>query len=156
MISVLMPWRVRPFQVHAQQHGGPVLGFGAARARLNVEKRVVRVHLAGKHALELEPLHFGGQRRDVGLDLFGGPQVGLLGRQLQQISPASRKPLVSSIQAADHLLEFGALLAEFLRALGVVPDSGLFEFARYFLQPLVLVIVIKDTSSRSRCVPRDL
>jgi len=43
-----------------------------------------------------------------------------------------------------------------LRALGVVPDAGLLELASYFLKALVLVIVIKDTSSRSRCVPRDL
>jgi len=60
------------------------------------------------------------------------------------------------VQAADHLLEFCALLAQLLRAIGVVPDSRLFEFARYFLKPFVLVVVIKDTSSRNQCVPRDL
>jgi hypothetical protein len=37
------------------------------------------------------------------------------------------------IQADDDLLEFGALLAQVLRALGVVPDARLFQFARYFL-----------------------
>jgi hypothetical protein len=54
------------------------------------------------------------------------------------------------------LLEPGALLAEFLRTLGVVPDSGLLELALYFLQTFVLVVVIKDTPSKSRCAPRDL
>jgi hypothetical protein len=54
------------------------------------------------------------------------------------------------------LLELGALLAELLRTIGVVPDAGLFELANYFLQPLVLVVVIKDTSSKSRYAPRDL
>jgi len=54
------------------------------------------------------------------------------------------------------LFEFSALPAEFLGALRVVPDSGLFEFAVYFLQALVLIVVIKDTSSKSRCAPRDL
>jgi len=54
------------------------------------------------------------------------------------------------------LLELGALLAEFLRALGVIPDAGLFELALYFLQTFVFVVVIKDTSSKSRCAPRDL
>jgi hypothetical protein len=54
------------------------------------------------------------------------------------------------------LLEFGALLAEFLRAVRVAPNAGLFELALYFLQALTLVIVIKDTSSKSRRAPRVL
>ena len=37
------------------------------------------------------------------------------------------------IQADDDLLEFGALLAQFLRALRVVPDARLLEFPGYFL-----------------------
>jgi hypothetical protein len=60
------------------------------------------------------------------------------------------------IETVDHFLELGALLAELLRALRVVPDTGLLELAGYFLQAFALVVVIKDTSSRSRCVPRDL
>jgi hypothetical protein len=60
------------------------------------------------------------------------------------------------IQAVDGFLELGTLPAEFLRAFRVVPNSRLFELANYFLQPLVLVVVIKDTSSRNRCAPRDL
>jgi hypothetical protein len=54
------------------------------------------------------------------------------------------------------LLEFGALLPELLRAIRVVPDTGLLELALYLLQTLMLVVVIKDTSSKSRCAPRDL
>jgi hypothetical protein len=54
------------------------------------------------------------------------------------------------------LLEFGALPTQFLRALGVAPNAGLLELALYFLQALLLVVVIKDTSSKSRCAPRDL
>jgi hypothetical protein len=54
------------------------------------------------------------------------------------------------------VFQLGALLAELLGAIRVVPDAGLFELAGYFLQTLVLVVVIKDTSSKSRCAPRDL
>ena len=78
-----------------------------------------------------------------------------LGGQLQNlagIAQAERQP----VQTGDDLLEFRALPAQFLRALGVVPDSGLLEFAGYFLQALALVVVIKDTSSKSRYAPRDL
>jgi hypothetical protein len=60
------------------------------------------------------------------------------------------------IQAADDLLEFCTLLPQFLSAIGVVPDPRLLEFARYLLKSFVLVVVIKDTSSRNRRVPRDL
>jgi hypothetical protein len=49
-----------------------------------------------------------------------------------------------------------AFFAQFLGAFRIIPDTGLFELALYFLQPLVLVVVIKDTSSKSRCAPRDL
>jgi hypothetical protein len=60
------------------------------------------------------------------------------------------------IQADHDLLEFGAFLAQFLRALRVVPDARLLEFPGYFLQTLIFIVVIKDTSSRNRRVPRDL
>ena len=83
------------------------------------------------------------------------PASRLLGRQFQQlagIAQAARQ----AIQTVDDLLEFRAFLAELLGAIRVVPDAGLLELASYFLQPLVLVVVIKDTSSRSRCAPRDL
>jgi len=54
------------------------------------------------------------------------------------------------------LFELGAFLAELLRALGIVPDPGLLQLALYFLQTFVFVVVIKDTSSKSRCALRDL
>jgi hypothetical protein len=37
------------------------------------------------------------------------------------------------VQADHNLLEFGAFLAQFLRAFRVVPDARLLEFAGYFL-----------------------
>ena len=156
MISVLMPCAVGPLQVHAQQHRGPILRLGAAGAGLDIEKGIVRVHLARKHALKLEPFDFGGRaarhpprspRRPVISDSSAARSISSRG-----IAQAA----LEVIQAADDLFEFGALLAEFLRALRVVPNARLLEFAGYFLQALVLVVVIKDTSSRNRCVPRDL
>jgi hypothetical protein len=54
------------------------------------------------------------------------------------------------------MFQLGAFLAELLSPIRVIPDAWLLELAGYFLQALVLVVVIKDTSSRSRCAPRDL
>jgi hypothetical protein len=61
-----------------------------------------------------------------------------------------------TVEAPHHLFELGTLASEFLGPVRVVPDAGLFELAGYFLKAFVLVVVIKDTSSRSRCAPRDL
>jgi hypothetical protein len=56
----------------------------------------------------------------------------------------------------DDFLELRAFLTELLRPLRILPDIGLLELAGDFLQALVLVVVIKDTSSRTACAPRDL
>jgi len=54
------------------------------------------------------------------------------------------------------LFQLRAVLAELLRAVRVIPDIRLFEFASYFLEAFALIVVIKDTSSKNRCAPRDL
>ena len=43
-----------PSQIHAQEHFGPVLGFGTPRSSLNVEESVGGIHFTCKHASELE------------------------------------------------------------------------------------------------------
>ena len=115
----------------------------------------MRVHLAGKHALELELFDLEAQAIDVCLDVGGRLHVRFVRDQIEEFRRVAQGAL-EAIQPADHLLELGALLAEFLRAVRVAPNAGLFELALYLLQPLMLVIVIKDTSSKSRCAPRDL
>jgi hypothetical protein len=56
----------------------------------------------------------------------------------------------------DDFLELRALLAELLRPLRILPDIRLLELPRDLLQALILIVVIKDTSSRTACAPRDL
>ncbi|OGI50918.1 MAG: hypothetical protein A3D32_07365 [Candidatus Muproteobacteria bacterium RIFCSPHIGHO2_02_FULL_60_13] len=53
-----------------------------------------------------------------------------------------------SRERADFGFQFGAFAAEFLRALGIVPEFGLFEFALDFGQALLLGIEVKDTPVR--------
>jgi hypothetical protein len=115
----------------------------------------VGVHLPGKHPLELEQFHLVGQTVDVGLDFPDRPQIRFLGGEIQKVRRVAQGTL-EPVQTPDDLLQLGALLPEFLGALRDVPNAGLLELPLYFLQPLVLVVVIKDTSSKSRCAPRDL
>jgi hypothetical protein len=52
---------------------------------------------------------------------------------------------IQRADAVDDLVQVSALLAQLLRALGVVPDVGVFQFPAYFLQALALGVVVKDT-----------
>jgi hypothetical protein len=115
----------------------------------------VRVHLAGKHALEFEALDFLSEPLGVAFDFVDRARVALGLGEFQKFRTVAQAA-VELIESADDLFELGAFLAEFLSPLRVVPDLGLLEFPRYFLKALVLVVVIKDTSSRNRCAPRDL
>jgi hypothetical protein len=115
----------------------------------------MRVHLAGKHSLKLEPLDLATQAIDVGLHFQRGAGIGLGGGQLEdlrRIAQAGFEP----IQAADDLFEFGTFLTEFLRALRYVPNARLLQLAFYFLQTFLFIVVIKDTSLKSRCALRGL
>jgi hypothetical protein len=51
-------------------------------------------------------------------------------------------------KCTDLGLEFGAFTAELLRALRIVPEFGLFEFALDFGQALLLGVEVKDTPVR--------
>jgi hypothetical protein len=84
----------------------------------------VRVHLARKHALEFELLHVAAEPIGIQLDLFRRGQIAFFGREIEQFTGVGEPPR-EPIQAADHQFEFGALLAEFLRAIRLVPNTGL-------------------------------
>jgi hypothetical protein len=115
----------------------------------------VRVHLARKHALEFELFDLQRQTIDVILDFLGRPSIRFVGGEFQEFRRIAQGTF-EPIQAANDLLELGTLLPELLSAIRVVPNAGLLELALYFLKPLVFVVVIKDTSSKSRCALRDL
>jgi hypothetical protein len=115
----------------------------------------VRIHFAGKHALKFEFLDLDTQAIDVGLDFLSRSRIGFFRGQIEKFSRIAQAPR-QAVQAADDLLEFGALPAKFLSTIGVIPNSGLLKLAFYFLKALVPIVVIKDTSSKSRCAPRDL
>ena len=71
------PAPLPPSQVHPEQHFGPVLGLGAARAGLDVQERVGGVHLAREHPAELQGAEVFVQRRDVAVHLRDDPRVRL-------------------------------------------------------------------------------
>ena len=62
-------------------------------------------------------------------------------QKLPGVGQARRK----TIQRTDDLLQPRALPSQFLCALRLIPDVGLFQFAHHFHETLLLVRVVKDT-----------
>jgi hypothetical protein len=115
----------------------------------------VGIHLAWEHALEFEALDIQVQAVRIRFNLPDRPNIALADNEIEQLArirDGARQP----IEAADDVFQLGAFPAKFLRPLRLVPDARLFQFARDFLQALVLIVVIKDTPLKSRCAPRGL
>jgi hypothetical protein len=116
----------------------------------------VRVHLAREHALELEVLDLAFELRRVAgdrVDDLREPRLALELGELQEFERAG-DAVAGAVEPADQRVELGALLAERLRLLGLLPDLRILELARDLYQPLVLAVVVKDTSAGRRDVPR--
>jgi hypothetical protein len=106
----------------------------------------MRIHLAGEHALELQLFHALFVAIDIGNDRVGGVFVILGFDQLQQLA-GSCKAVGERADAVDRLVEQGALAAQRLRPLRIVPDVGVFQLAFYFFQAFALGVVVKGTPS---------
>ena len=115
---------VDPAQVHAQQHFGPVLGFGAAGPGVNVDDGVVTVVRAGKHALDLELIQPPPQLfQPVGRFEPGFLVLLLLGQvdeDLDLLQILFQRP--PGVQAFFQNIAFPV---DFPGLLGVVPEPGL-------------------------------
>jgi len=85
-----------------------------------------------------------GERLDVARDRERGTLVAFLDGEIEQIARFGQA-LGQAADAADDAFEARAFLAEILRALRIVPDVGMFEFAGDFFEPLGLGLEVKDT-----------
>jgi len=119
---------VAVLEVHAQEHGRPVLRLGAARAGLDVHEAVVRVERVGEHAAEL-------QRRDLALQFFGIGKnaeqrrfVALGARQLEQLAGIG-DAAADALERLDNGFERLLLFADVLRPPLVFPELGVFLLA---------------------------
>jgi hypothetical protein len=115
----------------------------------------VGIHLAAEHALELEPAYARLEFAGVALDVTRGRLVVLTFGQFQQLRSIT-DCRVGAIQIFDLGGEARALPAELLGPIGCAPDSRIFQFPGYFFEAFFLAVVLKETPSRIRHVPRDL
>jgi len=131
-------------QILTKQHLRPVLGFGAARARLNFQKAVTGVGRVRKHAPKLEPLHLFAKACCVGLDGDQCVVIALGFGDLGQFGGVAQA-CFDTLNAVYDLIKLLFFATEFLRLLGVIPDVGRFELAIDFFQAGSFDIEVKDT-----------
>jgi hypothetical protein len=115
----------------------------------------VGIHIAAEHALELEPAHARFELAGVALDVTRGRLVVLTFGQFQQFCRIA-DCRIGAVQVFDLPSEARALAAELLGPIGRSPDARIFEFSGYFFETFFLAVVLKETPSRIRHVPRDL
>jgi hypothetical protein len=80
--------------------------------------------------------------------------VALAFGQVQQLAGFGQSVLQAG-DAVDVFLQAGALSAQGLGVVGVVPDIRAFQLAVYFFQALTLGFVVKDTPEAKPAVPGD-
>jgi len=112
--------RLRPADIHAQEHLGPVLSLGAAGPGMHFEIAVIGVGLAGEEALELAPRRLGAQLFERGLGLGDDLRLALGLAELDQFERLVDFALDPPV-AADRLIEPGALAQQLLRGGRVIP-----------------------------------
>jgi hypothetical protein len=115
----------------------------------------VRIHRIAEHALQLEPADRGLEPPDVALDLGDCRRVVLALGELEQLLGIADRP-GCAVDGLDLRGEPRAFPAELLGLLRQRPDGRILELAGYFLEPLFLGVVLKETPLRSWCAPRDL
>ncbi len=133
-----------PAQVHAHEHLGPVLGFGAAGAGLDIHEGAVRIHLAVEHALQFELAHAGFEAVGVLLDVGGGGLVVLAFGELEQLGGVG-DAFGGAVDLFELSGKLGAFAAELACSIGVLPDGRVFQLAGYFFEPFLLDVVLKET-----------
>jgi hypothetical protein len=122
---------VGPAQVHAQQHVGPILGLGTARAGLDIQVGIVRVHFTAEHAAKFHFLEDIAQALDFGGNVIDRCLIFFFGGHLQQIAGIDQTA-VEVVERVDDQRQGGAFAAQILRVLGVIPDVRVFQLAVYF------------------------
>ncbi len=120
-----------PPEIHAQEHGGPVLRFGAARAGLDGHDSVQVIGFAGEQrlGLQLSNILFGGIELagQLAQQLFSLLDIRLLAGEVDvgfEVARDARELLVGR----DLILGLLALAEDPLRSLLVLPEVGTGDF----------------------------
>ena len=135
-----------PARVHAQQHAGPVLAFGAAGAGMDLEIGFVGVGLARQQRFELAPRRFGLELLEHRLGL-GDDALILLGVAELDHGDLVVEVALHPADGVELVVERVALLHHALGAGGVVPEVGIFGLRVQLGEARLGCVEVKDASS---------
>ena len=138
-----------PARVHAQQHLGPVLAFGAAGAGVNLEIGIEAVGFARQQRFEFAARDFLFQVLQRGLG-FGDNAAIVLGFAEFDHADIVLEFALDLADAVERILQRGPLLHQLLRLLGIVPEIGGFGELVQFREARGGCFDVKDASSAAR------
>ena len=138
-----------PARIHAQQHLGPVLALGAARAGMDLEIGIEPVGLAGQQRFELAAGDFllQGLQRVLGFGHDAGIVLGFA--EFDHLDIVAELAL-DLADALERILQRGALLHQLLGLLGIVPEIGIFGELVQLGEASRGLFDVKDASSAAR------
>ena len=113
---------------------------------MDLEVGVVRIRLAGKQALQLQPAQLLAHLADGLLGLGDNLLVTLLLAHLDELD-VLLQALLEIADAADLLVQQLPLAHQLLRPLRIIPQRGVFRLPVQLFQPGQRVVPVKDTSS---------
>jgi hypothetical protein len=115
-----------PARVHALQHLGPVLAFGAAGAGIDLDIGVVGVGLAGKKGGNLVLLRLVGKLGERGDRVVDQRLVAFRFGKLDHLDRVGQF-LLDLSRGGDRLVEPAAFAHHVLRGLGVAPQARILD-----------------------------
>lgn len=107
--------------------------------------------LAAEHALKFKPRQPPVQITQIPDELVDGTLIAFFQREIQQLAGIGQGRR-QVIEQANHFFELRALLAQALRAFGILPDGGILELATYLDEPLIPRFIVKGTPLTPGCV----
>ena len=140
---------LRPADVHAQQHGSPVLALRTAGTGMDFDVGVIAVGFAGEQCLYLAVGNLLTQRPNSFFRLTDDAVVALSLAHLDQLYIVAES-LGKAVDGVDVVLERLALAHQFLGFLGIVPEVAALGTGIEVLKPLYRFIPVKETPSAGR------
>ncbi len=142
----LEAFAVGPAGIHAKQHVGPVLAFGAAGAGMHFEIGIVAVGLARKHGFHLTAVRLAPQRLQRVLGVLDDLVVAFHLAEFDQLDIVF-KLLLERLDAIDAVIQLLALAHQFLRFGGIVPEGRILCLVIQPVQSSYRLVPVKDASS---------
>ena len=128
---------LRPLEVHAQQHLGPVGGLGAAGPGADRQDRVLRVVVAREQEQGPLALELHAQAVRLALEVREHLGVGRFGEEIQQLLEV-HGALLEGTPEGDLVTQALGLAGDLLGGPLVVPEAGL-DGARVELRDALLL-----------------